>query len=74
MRGNQQHPKEDTMRLLGIEGEGLRPSTVRRLIYLGRIYGMHPAKLAVRVREEDVEVLIRMGYRPAPTKSARAAE
>ncbi len=56
------------MRLLRIEEAaerlGLRPSTVRKLIYLGQIPAVHPTKRAVRVREEDVEALRRVGYRP----------
>ena len=43
---------------------GLRPSTIRKLIYLRQIPAVHPTKRAVRVREEDVEALIRVGYRP----------
>lgn len=66
------------MRLLRIEEAaqqlGLKPSTVRKLIYLGQIPAVHPTKRAVRVREEDVEALIRVGYRPAATKPARGAE
>ena len=56
------------MRLLRIEEVaerlGLKPSTVRKLIYLGQIPAVHPTKRAVRVREEDVEALRRVGYRP----------
>ena len=45
---------------------GLRTSTIRKLIYLGQIPSVRPTKRAVRVREEDVEALMRVGYRPAP--------
>lgn len=66
------------MRLLRIEEVahrlGLQPSTVRKLIYLRQIPAVHPTKRAVRVREEDVEALIRVGYRPAPAKPAGPAE
>jgi len=55
------------MRLLRIEEAahrlGLQPSTVRKLIYLREIPAIRPTKRAVRVREEDVEALIRVGYR-----------
>ena len=66
------------MRLLRIEEAahrlGLQPSTVRKLIYLGQIPAVRPTKRAVRVREEDVEALIRVGYRPTAPKPAGAAE
>ena len=56
------------MRLLRIEEVahrlGLQPSTVRKLIHLGQIPAVRPTKRAVRVREEDVEALVRVGYRP----------
>lgn len=63
------------MRLLRIEEVahrlGLKPSTVRKLIYLGQIPAVRPTKRAVRVREEDVEALIRVGYRPWTEDKAR---
>ena len=43
---------------------GLRPSTLRKLIRSGQIPAVRPTKRAVRVREEDIEALIRVGYRP----------
>jgi excisionase family DNA binding protein len=59
------------MRLLRIEEAafrlGLQPSTLRKLIYLREIPCVRPTKRAVRVREEDIEALIRVGYRPRPT-------
>jgi excisionase family DNA binding protein len=65
------------MRLLRIEEAahrlGLQPSTVRKLIYLREIPAIRPTKRAVRVREEDVEALIRVGYRPAAPKPALGA-
>ena len=45
---------------------GLMPGTVRKLISRGHIPSVRPTKRAVRIREEDVEALIRVGYRPAP--------
>lgn len=66
------------MRLLRIEEVahqlGLQPSTVRKLIYLREIPAIRPTKRAVRVREEDVVALIRVGYRAAATKPAAASE
>jgi len=57
------------MRLLRIEEAacrlGLQPSTVRKLIHAGQIPAVHPTNRAVRVREEDVEALIRVGHRTA---------
>jgi excisionase family DNA binding protein len=56
------------MRLLRIEEAahqlGLKPSTIRKLIYLRQIPAVRPTKRAVRIREEDVESLIRVGYQP----------
>ena len=50
---------------------GLQPSTVRKLIYLRQLPAVRPTKRAVRVREEDVEALIRVGYRPRREEGAR---
>jgi len=47
---------------------GLKVSTVRLMISKDDLPSIRPTKRAVRVREEDVEALIRVGYRPAPTK------
>jgi excisionase family DNA binding protein len=45
---------------------GLQPATVRRMIREQRLPVVRPTGArAVRVREEDVEALIRIGYRPA---------
>jgi excisionase family DNA binding protein len=41
---------------------GLRPSTVRKLIYLGDLPAVRPTRRAVRLREEDIEALIKVGY------------
>jgi len=60
------------MRLLRIDEAahrlGLKPSTIRKLITRGEIPAVRPTKRAVRVREEDVEALIRVGYRAAPAR------
>ncbi len=50
---------------------GLRPSTIRKLIYRSELPIVRPTKRAVRVREEDVEALIRMGYQPARVAEKR---
>ncbi len=52
---------------------GLRPSTVRKLIYLRAIPVVRPTKRAVRVRQGDVEAIIRRGYRPASQGSKHEA-
>ena len=53
---------------------GLQPATVRRMIREHRLPVVRPTGArAVRVREEDVEALIRVGYRPAATKPAPGA-
>lgn len=55
------------MRLLRIDEVadrlGLQPSTIRKLIYLRQLPAVRPTKRAVRVRDEDVEALMRVGYR-----------
>lgn len=43
---------------------GLQPSTIRKMLYLRQLPVVRPTKRTVRVREEDVEALIRIGYRP----------
>ncbi len=53
---------------------GLSPLTIRRLIRRGDLPHVRPAGRAVRVREEDVQALIRVGYRSAAPKPAGAAE
>ncbi len=52
---------------------GLKVSTVRLMIHKGELPSVHPTRKAVRVREEDVEALIRVGYRPAAPKPAGVA-
>jgi len=64
------------MRLLRVEEVahllGLKPSTVRKMVYLREIPSVRPTKRAVRIREEDVEALARVGYRPRlPKPSGR---
>lgn len=44
---------------------GLRETTVRKLIYRREIPVVRPTKRSVRVREKDVEAIIRLGYQPA---------
>ncbi len=57
------------MRLLRLEEVayrlGLKASTIRKLIRVGQVPAVRPTKRAVRVREEDVEALICLGYQPA---------
>jgi excisionase family DNA binding protein len=66
------------MRLLRVEEAahqlGLKPSTIRKLIYLRQLPAVRPTKRAVRVREADVEALIRVGYRPGPARPTRTEE
>lgn len=52
---------------------GLKVSTVRLMISKGDLPSVHPTRKAVRVREEDVEALIRVGYRPQQ-KTGRSGE
>ena len=39
------------------------PATIRKWIFAGRLPTVHVGR-AVRVREEDIEALVRMGYTP----------
>ena len=41
----------------------LKPRTVRKLIRLGKLPAVRPTLRAVRVREDEVEALIRLGYK-----------
>ncbi len=43
---------------------GLRPATIRKLIWLRRIPVVRPTRRAVRIKESDVERIVRLGYRP----------
>jgi excisionase family DNA binding protein len=47
---------------------GLKVPTVRLMISRGELPSVRPTKRAVRVREEDVEALIRVGHGPAPQR------
>jgi len=53
---------------------GLQPSTIRKLIFRRELPVVRPTRRAVRVREEDVEALIRVGYRPPRILSPRRSE
>jgi excisionase family DNA binding protein len=70
--------KGDPMRLLRVEEVahvlGLKPSTVRKMIYLRELPVVRPTKRAVRVREADVEALARIGYRPPSSKASARLE
>jgi excisionase family DNA binding protein len=63
------------MRLLRIEEVaerlGLKPSTVRKMIQLHQLPAVRPTRRAVRVREEDVEALIRLGHQERTPRLAR---
>jgi len=41
---------------------GLRPSTVRKLIYLRRLPVVRPTPRSVRCREADIDAIIQRGY------------
>jgi len=43
---------------------GLKPSTIRKLVWQRRIPIVRPTKRAVRIKESDVERIISSGYRP----------
>jgi excisionase family DNA binding protein len=44
---------------------GLRPATIRKMLFRREIIGVKPTKRAVRIHEEDVEALCRAGYQAA---------
>lgn len=50
---------------------GLKVSTVRKMIWKQEIPVVRPTRRSVRVREEDVEALIRWGYKPGRSETRR---
>jgi helix-turn-helix protein len=44
---------------------GLKPSTIRRMIYERRIDVFYPSKRAVRVSEKTIREVLERGFRPA---------
>ena len=50
---------------------GLKVATIRKMIYRREIPVVRPTRRAVRVREEDVEALIRVGLTPARREGRR---
>jgi excisionase family DNA binding protein len=66
------------MKLLRIEEVAdrlsLKPSTIRKLIWSGQIPAVRPTKRAVRVSEEVVDALTRLGYRPSSGEVARLVD
>ena len=65
----------DTMRLLRAEEAaallGLKPATIRKMIWRREIPVVRPTKRAVRIRSEDVEAIIRLGYQPSRMQEGR---
>ena len=59
----------DELRLLRVdevaERLGLKPATVRKMIWRREIPVVRPTKRAVRIREEDVAAIIRLGLTQA---------
>jgi excisionase family DNA binding protein len=57
------------MRLMRVdeaaERLGLKPATIRKMIFRREIPVVRPTKRAVRIREDDVEALIRLGLTPS---------
>jgi excisionase family DNA binding protein len=48
----------------------IRPATVRKMLYLRRIPRVKIGR-GVRIKEEDLEALIRHGYQPARCEDRR---
>ncbi len=70
------HTKEvDELRLLRVdevaERLGLKPATVRKMIWRREIPVVRPTKRAVRIREEDVAAIIRLGLTQARQEGRR---
>ena len=43
---------------------GLKPATIRKMIFRREIPVVRPTRRAVRIREEDIEAIVRLGFRP----------
>ncbi len=50
---------------------GLKPSTIRKMIWRREIPVVRPTKRAVRIREEDVAAIIRLGLTQARQEGRR---
>jgi excisionase family DNA binding protein len=60
-------PKPDDMHAVPEAARrlGLRPSTVRRMIYEKRIDVFYPSRRAVRISERTIREILARGHRPA---------
>jgi excisionase family DNA binding protein len=69
MRVTSHYWEVDYMRLMRVdeaaERLGLKPATIRKMIFRREIPVVRPTKRAVRIREDDVEALIRLGLTPS---------
>ncbi len=65
----------DELRLLRVdevaERLGLKPATVRKMIWRREIPVVRPTKRAVRIKEEDVAAIIRLGLTQARQEGRR---
>lgn len=65
----------DELRLLRVdevaERLGLKPATVRKMIWRREVPVVRPTKRAVRIREEDVAAIIRLGLTQARQEGRR---
>lgn len=43
---------------------GLKPATIRKMLYRRELPVVRPTKRAVRIKEEDIEALIKRRYTP----------
>jgi excisionase family DNA binding protein len=50
---------------------GLQESTIRKMIWRREIPVVRPTKRSVRIREEDLDAIIRRGYQPARGEAGR---
>ena len=69
MRVTSHYWEVDYMRLTRVdeaaERLGLKPATIRKMIFRREIPVVRPTKRTVRIREDDVEALIRLGLTPS---------
>ena len=49
----------------------LKPSTVRKMLYQRRLPRVRIGRRAIRIREADVEALVRLGFEPARWEGRR---
>ncbi len=66
-----------TTRLLRVEEAAemlaLKPATIRKLLSRRELVGVKPTRRSIRIRLEDVQALMRVGWRPRTTGEPKSA-